>query len=229
MSFERLEHNGTTIEYFLIRKAIRHINLHIDRDQIIWVSAPLPMPKQIIEDFLVKKWKWILNNKKRVQERQKTHEISVGRQFFYLGKAYALEAAIGRPALIKKEDRLLVYCKRPDDDDNVASTLLNLLARELLSLVRLLRPKYDAIVNDYHLPPPTFKIRNLKARWGSCQVKKHIITLNVQLMHFPLETIESVLWHEYVHLMVPNHSQRFYQLLLYHMPDYQKRQLVLKG
>lgn len=41
--------------------------------------------------------------------------------------------------------------------------------------------------------------------------------------------VDSVLWHEYAHLIVPNHSQRFYSVILHHMPDYEVRKALLNG
>ena len=71
------------------------------------------------------------------------------------------------------------------------------------------------------------KIRNMTSKWGSCMPHTGEITMNLSLIHYPLECIDYVLLHEYVHLIVPNHSKRFYQLIEYHMPNYKKYKSML--
>ena len=70
---------------------------------------------------------------------------------------------------------------------------------------------------------PTIKIREMKSRWGSCIPAKQQITLNKRLIHYPVEFIEYVVLHEFVHLIQPNHSKAFYHIIEYHMPDYKAR------
>lgn len=53
------------------------------------------------------------------------------------------------------------------------------------------------------------------------------IILNTRLIHLPPNLIEVVIIHEIIHLIVPNHSRKFYLELYKYLPNYRynKQQL----
>lgn len=74
---------------------------------------------------------------------------------------------------------------------------------------------------------PEIKVRLMKSRWGVCHVDKGRIVLNKLLILKPLEQVEYVILHEYVHFIHPNHQKGFHELMHYHMPDYKERKRKL--
>jgi len=66
------------------------------------------------------------------------------------------------------------------------------------------------------------------SRWGSCQPKRGIITLNKRLIETPRICIEYVVMHEFIHFLHPNHSKMFYDLLSTLMPDWRERKNTLE-
>ena len=74
---------------------------------------------------------------------------------------------------------------------------------------------------------PVLKTRTIKTRWGTCIAKKGIITLNKRLIEAPLNCIEYVITHELCHLIHPNHSKAFYEMLTVFMPDWKVRKAIL--
>ncbi|MPN62224.1 hypothetical protein SDC9_209971 [bioreactor metagenome] len=98
----------------------------------------------------------------------------------------------------------------------------------LMKILEIQRTRWDRVIEMYHINKlPTIKIKSLTSKWGSCLVEKAEITMNLKLIHYPLQCIDYVLWHEYVHLVVPNHSKRFYDLVEYHMPEYKNAKKLL--
>jgi len=67
----------------------------------------------------------------------------------------------------------------------------------------------------------------MKTRWGSCNSKKSKINMNRHLIAAKKTEVEYVMLHELVHLIHPNHSKDFYNLLGILMPDYLKRKEYL--
>ena len=79
----------------------------------------------------------------------------------------------------------------------------------------------------YRVPFIELKIRYMKARWGSCQPRMGIITLNSCLMEKPRQAVEYVVLHEFAHFVHPNHSKDFYGLVERLMPDWKERKALL--
>jgi len=85
------------------------------------------------------------------------------------------------------------------------------------------------IFRKYDVPEPKLTIREMTSRWGSCQPKRGIITLNKRLIETPRSCIEYVIMHEFIHFRQPNHSKAFYELLSTLMPDWKERKSTLEN
>ena len=72
-----------------------------------------------------------------------------------------------------------------------------------------------------------WRVKDMKNRWGSCNITKKRIWLNLKLVQYPPECLEYVILHELIHLKVPNHSADFYAELDQYMPDWQMRRKIL--
>lgn len=55
-----------------------------------------------------------------------------------------------------------------------------------------------------------WRLRDMKTRWGTCNVEKKRIWLNVWLAEYPEECLEYVVTHELVHLLERGHNGIFY-------------------
>ena len=84
------------------------------------------------------------------------------------------------------------------------------------------------LFEKYGVAYPTLKIRYMTSRWGSCQPKKGIITLNSKLIEAPRNCIEYVILHELVHFIHPNHSRQFWDFVAMMMPDWKERKKELE-
>ena len=69
--------------------------------------------------------------------------------------------------------------------------------------------------------PVSLAIRNQRTRWGSCS-STGTMSFNWRLVLAPEPVLDYVVWHEACHLVVPNHSRRFWALVERHMPGYRE-------
>ncbi len=89
-------------------------------------------------------------------------------------------------------------------------------AHELLEKrARYLAATYlDVDVFAEDLAPVSIKwVTNQKSRWGSCSHQDREIRISHRLQGMPQYVIDAVVFHELVHLIVPDHSSRFYSYL----------------
>jgi predicted metal-dependent hydrolase len=70
-------------------------------------------------------------------------------------------------------------------------------------------------------------ITGATTRFGSCSGKGNI-SYSYRLMLYPEEAIDYVVVHELAHLAEMNHSAKFYKIVESILPDYKKRQKMLK-
>lgn len=71
-------------------------------------------------------------------------------------------------------------------------------------------------------------LKNNASRWGSCSGNKNI-NLATRLLFLPYPLLEYVCVHELAHLIIPNHSQKFWALVRKNIPDYQARRALLRN
>ena len=74
-----------------------------------------------------------------------------------------------------------------------------------------------------------WQIRDMKTRWGSCNIQKKRIWLNIQLAAYPRECLEYVVTHELVHLLVPGHGKEFWAYMDRFFPDWKRVRKELNG
>ncbi|MDR2580456.1 MAG: M48 family metallopeptidase [Fibromonadaceae bacterium] len=63
-----------------------------------------------------------------------------------------------------------------------------------------------------------WKLRKMKSRWGTCDIKTGKITFSTSLIKKNLRCIEYVVAHELAHLIVADHSKKFYAVMAKHFP-----------
>lgn len=73
-------------------------------------------------------------------------------------------------------------------------------------------------------------VNNQKSRWGSCSVDDRSIRLSLELADYPGWVRDYVIVHELAHLIVPDHSERFWGLVgRYPLTERARGFLIAKG
>ena len=89
-----------------------------------------------------------------------------------------------------------------------------LLKKRAASRVDLVA-RASALAKEYGLPEPssiTWSSRQ-QQRWGSCTPATGTIRITNRMSGFPLWVIDHVILHELAHLVEPNHSPAFHDLI----------------
>jgi len=74
---------------------------------------------------------------------------------------------------------------------------------------------------QFNLESPSWEIKRMAKRWGSCTPKGKIL-LNPELIKAPGRCIEYVIVHELCHLVYHSHNKDFYNLQKQIMPNWEK-------
>ena len=86
-------------------------------------------------------------------------------------------------------------------------------------------PYWSKITNiEYN----SVKVRDAKTKYGSCIPTKKAIHFTSRLIMLPKEAIDAVIVHELCHIIHPNHSKQFYELVEKYIPNYKQIDEYLK-
>ncbi|MBU0960972.1 MAG: M48 family metallopeptidase, partial [Proteobacteria bacterium] len=83
------------------------------------------------------------------------------------------------------------------------------------------QPRVQRKVSEWH-------IKKMKTRWGTCNITKSRIWLNLELAKKPEECLEYILVHEMVHLLERCHNKQFYEHMDRLLPMWRNVDRLLK-
>ena len=73
-----------------------------------------------------------------------------------------------------------------------------------------------------NIPYPSLRIRKMTTRWGVCNTKTYVITLNLELIKRDTKYLDYVICHELSHLVYGNHSKLFWEVVGENYPKYKE-------
>jgi predicted metal-dependent hydrolase len=231
------------IEYQVLRSQRKTLSLQVKHGQV-FVRAPFHVDEKYISSFVHKKDAWL---KAKIAQQNQTLDFccdfTQGSKLFLLGQLVTLDIKFTRPG--GKPDTYI--SERMDGQQNLTIVLPTRLQRKSLDKPQLalmvkkqietyfkvqaqqvILPKvvwYSKLTN---LSPTSIKIRQYRARWGSCNSHGGL-SFNYLLMMLPNHVIDYVVVHELCHLKHLNHSILFWQLVAKYFPDYVEAKAWVKA
>jgi len=230
--------NVAGINILLMRKNIKNINFSVSApgsalDNEFNTQVRISAPKEISEDELLviitSKVNWIRKKLQRIQESPALtkKEYSSGECHYIFGKAYILEVIeqTREAQNIQLNSDTLKMFIRPNTTIAKRETLLNEYYRtELKKRIPELIKKWQPIVRK---EVSEWGVKRMKTRWGTCNINKKRIWLNLELAKWPEACLEYVVVHEMTHLLERNHTHRFKKLLDGFVPNWPKIESML--
>ena len=199
--------NNEIYDVVIIRKrTTRNTYIRVKEDMKIYVTTNTFTLNIFIRDLLEKSY----NEIAKMIETQKRKNIN-NDGFYYLGKRYNI---IYKDVRGIKLDEDNCYMKEDYDVDIFYKKEASKLFREKLE------ENYNKFTRK--IPEPTLRIRKMKTRWGVCNVRTHVITLNLELIKRDPKYLNYVIMHELSHLIHGNHSKRFWNLVEENCPGCKK-------
>lgn len=220
------------ISYCLERKNVKNLNLRIRKDGSVFVSANRNISCEKIDEFVSSKASYIIKAIDHFTElaQYKPHpkQYVSGETFTIQGRGVRLQVSQAEKESISS-DGIYIYLavKDVNDFDRKCRLVNRFLDQQCKTIFSEIVDELYPLFKKYGVEKPSLRIRDMKTRWGSCLVKKGIITLNKRLLEAPRNGIEYVVMHELCHFIHPNHSKHFYAFLSILMPDWKERKKFL--
>lgn len=206
------------IEFVFSRKKIKHLRLTVKSDKVN-VSVPFYMKEEDVMRFIYSKLEKI---KKHINKCSYVKEITYqdGETVFLWGKPYKLNVVLkGKNRCFWDNDSVIVIEAKNDSlelkkrvFDAFCKKELKKQAEKFLELWQI---KTDIKTSE-------MRIKKMKTRWGSCNIKAKRIWLNLKLVHYDDSCLSYVVLHEILHLIEKGHNKRFYALLNKYYPQWKE-------
>lgn len=218
---EQITISGITVD--VVRKDIKNMHLAVyPPTGRVRLAVPLLMNAEAVRLFAVEKLGWIRRHQRNFadQERLGPREYRERESHYVQGRRYLLRLRETDGAGfvdLKGKTYLDLYVKR-DAELAYRRTVVNewyrrRLKKNIAELAEHWTEKMGVQVSFWG-------VKQMKTKWGSCNIEEKRIWLNLELAKKPLQCLEYVLVHELVHLLERHHNDRFHALMNLYLPQW---------
>ena len=210
------------IEVKVEKKKIKNIHLYVKPPHgDVLVTCPINCSDESVETFVRTKIGWIKKRREEFNDqfRQTAREYVSGESVFLLGKQYYLKVKENpwKYGIAIDGNNILYEVRKGATIEQKSEYFIEWYRERFRDeLVRLI-PKWENITG---LKCTSYKIINMKSKWGACNPKKRVIILNLKLVKRDIECIEYVILHEMMHFSEQKHNKKFTALMERYMPNW---------
>jgi len=229
---QRFTYENVSFDYHLILEERKTIAATVHPNQSVAVKAPLESEPSRIQDFLTRKFRWVLKQRRFFQQFKDSieREYVSGEAFRYLGRCYKMlvRASTDLERVSLHHGTLIVYSRFPNDRKKTQGLLEHWYAQRA---EKIFNERLQECFGEFDYEAcPRLVIRKLNKRWGSYLPMGNRIHLNPELIQASKAQIDYVIIHELCHVTHNNHSRAFYDLLTLKLPKWEnvKAELELK-
>lgn len=218
----RVEIAGIVAE--IKRKQIKHLRIAVcPPDAQVEVSAPMGMDEDAIRLALIRRLPWIRAEQREMlaQLRLTKRSFVSGESHYFQGKRYLLkiiEIPAGMPHRIALRGRYMEMYVYASTSRDAREDLQQKWYRDYLR--EELNRRLPVLAEAIGVPAPTYQIRKMRTRWGTCNKSEINIQINTDLAMKHPAGLEYVLIHELCHLHETSHNERFIELLNHYCPNW---------
>jgi len=206
----------------VVKKDIKNLHLSVYPPAgRVRISAPLRMNLDTIRVFAISKLGWIKQQQKKLQEqeRETPREYLDLESHYVWGKRYLLEVieSDGPAAVELNHSRMLLRVRPGASGERKQAVVEEWYREQLRHAVSSLITKWEPLIG---VKVEKFFIQRMKTKWGSCNTDSRCIRLNTDLAKKPPGCLEYIVVHELVHILEPEHNDRFMTLIGQFMPKW---------
>ncbi len=196
--------NGENLPVDIIRKNNKNTYLRVKDGHIIVTTNHITTKKQIKEmlDSNIETLKKMLNQELKRRVKEQDHHL------YLWGQAYDVIYGFDDTTIENNK----IYTK---DEKNLNKFIQKYIFNHFQERLILWYNQFEESI-----PPPSLRIRKMKTRWGVCNTKTKVITLNSELLSYEPICLDYVIIHELSHLIHPNHSKDFWNVVFKYCPNY---------
>ena len=203
-------------------KDIKNIHLSVyPPNGKVRIAAPEYMELDTIRVFAINKLEWIKKQQAtfKNQVRETPREYIEKESHYFQGERYLLNVIEhdAKPKVLLNHNTIELYVRPNTSTEKRKSILDEWYRAEMKKIIPPLLKKWE---NKIGVKANDFGIKQMRTKWGSCNIISKRIWLNLELAKKPSICMEYILVHELVHLLERNHNDRFIRFMNEFMPKW---------
>ncbi len=197
-------------------RRIKNLSIKMAPTKGVWLNIPFGTKKEVILDFIQKNKAWILENKKKIEQKEQKQTVFTSDTVFHTKFHEVTFAPKSQENVTAKINDSKIEVFYPNHIDVYSEPLQNAIRNVIIHILGMEAEEYlpqrlCELADKYHFRFNKVGIRNSKTHWGSCSGDNNI-SLSLHLMRLPNHLIDMVLIHELCHTIEKNHSSKFWEL-----------------
>jgi predicted metal-dependent hydrolase len=207
----------------VVRKDIKNMHLAVyPPTGRVRIAAPLRINDEAVRLFAISKISWIRKHQRNflAQDRQTPRQYKERESHYFQGKRYLLRVIEedAPPKIIFKTKTYIDLYVRPNTSTEQRQIIINEWYRA--ELKKLIQPIIDKWQSRVGVTVDDWQVKQMKTKWGTCNIEKKRIWINLELAKKPLNCLEYIVVHEMIHLLERHHNDRFLALLESFLPQW---------
>lgn len=212
------------LEVDVVRKDIKNLHLAVyPPDGRVRVAVPLHIDDDAVRLAVISKIPWIKKQRTKFvqQERQTKRQYISGESHYFQGRRYLLDVVYTDemlPGIRIRNKKKIELTVRPDTEARKRGDMIIRWYRQYLKgEIPPLIDKWETLIG---VQVNEWRVRQMKTKWGSCNIEEGRIWLNLELAKKPVECLEYIIVHEMVHLLERHHNDRFTDYMNQFLPNW---------
>ena len=225
---ETIQFGTKQIDFYLEYSERKTLGISVTPDLKVQVKAPLGTSLEKIKTKLRKRAPWIIRQESfflSFHPKTPARKFIGGETLLYLGRQYRLKIILNKKESIKLKGGFIEVVAL---NHTTVKQIINewYLRNAKIKIRGIAQPLIDNF-KKHNVEPSSIVFRDMPTRWGSCTPGGKII-INPELIKAPKGCIEYVIIHELCHLVHHDHTQKFIDLQIKEMPNWEKWKMKLE-
>ena len=216
-----LEVGNINIE--IVSKDIKNIHLAVYPPHgRVRLATPKGVDEEVIKLFAISKLGWIRKQQRKFveQDRQTSRKYIDRESHCFQGKRYLLRLIEqeGRPRVeITTKTYIDLHVHRNSTIDERDELLSMWYRKQLKEQIPAILDKWQSKMG---VEVNSWMLKQMKTKWGTCNIEAKRILLNLELAKKPEKCLEYIIVHELAHLFERKHNDRFLGIMNSFMPQW---------
>lgn len=207
------------------------------KEGILKVTKSPYVPKREVDKLIKNNEEKIYEEYKKIKEEKSLNNVGwkTGSNILYKGEEYSINKKYDEKSSVRInineelktfEIQLHFAIKETEEEKKyILNVIRKLFKNNTESILQERLPYWSNITKINYV---SVNVRDAKTRYGSCVPSKKALHFSSRLVMLPKDAIDAVIVHELCHIIHPNHSENFYELVEKYIPNYKQIDKYLK-